>query len=92
MTGKLARLAHKIKGRITYCRLIYSHRDTPWYARALLWVAIVYAVSPIDLIPDFIPVLGYLDDVLILPILVGTALWLVPAHVRKECRELGKTD
>ena len=59
---------------------------TPWYAKALGAIVVAYALSPIDLIPDFIPVLGYLDDVLLLPILIWLTVKLLPADVLSECR------
>lgn len=59
---------------------------TPWYAKALGAVVVAYALSPIDLIPDFIPVLGYVDDVLLLPGLIWLAIRLLPEDVRSECR------
>ena len=59
---------------------------TPWYAKALAVAVVAYALSPIDLIPDFIPVLGYLDDVILLPALVWLTLRLLPAPVLEECR------
>jgi uncharacterized membrane protein YkvA (DUF1232 family) len=59
---------------------------TPWYARVLVWVVVAYALSPIDLIPDVIPVLGYLDDLLLVPLGIVVALRLVPADVMAECR------
>jgi uncharacterized membrane protein YkvA (DUF1232 family) len=66
--------------------LAYRHPATPWYAR--VWAAMVaaYAFSPIDLIPDFIPVLGYLDDLVLIPLGVAVALRLIPAPVMDECR------
>lgn len=85
MIERLKQFGRSIQARIGYYRRIYAHRDTPWAARILLWTALVYAVSPIDLIPDFIPVLGHLDDLIILPLLVGAAMWMVPAHVREVC-------
>lgn len=60
---------------------------TPRLARVLAWLAVAYALSPIDLIPDFIPVLGYLDDMLLLPLLVWLALRRIPPEVRAECRD-----
>lgn len=73
--------------RETYA-LYLAYRDPrlPWYAR--LWVAIVvgYALSPIDLIPDFIPVLGYLDDLVLIPLGLMIAVKLIPAPVLAECR------
>jgi len=67
--------------------LAYKDPRVSWYAR--LWVALVvgYALSPIDLIPDFIPVLGYLDDLFLIPAGIWVALKLVPAPVLAECRE-----
>jgi uncharacterized membrane protein YkvA (DUF1232 family) len=59
-----------------------------WYAKALAVAVAAYAVSPIDLIPDFIPVLGYLDDVTILPLGVTLVVWLIPPDIMAEHREL----
>nr|WP_205964261.1 YkvA family protein [Ramlibacter agri] len=61
-------------------------RRTPWYAKALAAFVVAYALSPIDLIPDFIPVLGYLDDVILLPVLIWLTLKLVPVGVLDDCR------
>jgi uncharacterized membrane protein YkvA (DUF1232 family) len=63
-----------------------KNRRTPWYAKALGLFVVAYALSPIDLIPDFIPVLGYVDDVLLLPVLIWLAIRLLPADVLQECR------
>ncbi|MBO9680976.1 MAG: DUF1232 domain-containing protein [Acidovorax sp.] len=60
---------------------------TPWYAKALGVLVVAYALSPIDLIPDFIPVLGYVDDVLLLPGLIWVTIKLLPADVLAECRK-----
>jgi len=59
---------------------------TPWYAKALGVFVVAYALSPIDLIPDFIPVLGYVDDVLLLPVLIWLTIRLLPPEVLLECR------
>lgn len=59
---------------------------TPWLARLLAIAVAAYAFSPIDLIPDFIPVLGYLDDLILVPLGVWLVLRLVPAHVLADCR------
>ena len=61
---------------------------TPWYAKLLVAAVVAYAVSPIDLIPDFIPVLGQLDDLLLLPIGIALAIRLVPHAVLEEKRAL----
>lgn len=62
------------------------HPDTPLAARALCFFAAAYALSPIDLIPDFIPVLGFLDDALLLPAMVWLAVRMLPPHVVTACR------
>lgn len=63
-----------------------KHPRTPWYAKALGVFVVAYALSPIDLIPDFVPVLGYVDDVLLLPVLIWLAIRLLPPEVLVECR------
>ena len=69
--------------------LWFAYRDpaTPWFAKALCWFVVAYALSPIDLIPDFIPVLGYLDDLVLLPGLIWLALRLVPRGVAERSRQ-----
>lgn len=66
--------------------LAARHPSTPWYAKALAASVAAYALSPIDLIPDFIPVLGYFDDILLLPLGVAIAVRLVPRAVLDDCR------
>jgi uncharacterized membrane protein YkvA (DUF1232 family) len=84
--GQLRERARALK-RETYA-LYLAVRDprTPWYAKAVAAAVVAYALSPFDLIPDFIPVLGYLDDLLIVPAGIALALRLVPADVLAECR------
>jgi uncharacterized membrane protein YkvA (DUF1232 family) len=78
--------ARQIK-RETYA-LYLACRDprTPWYARAVVAAVVAYALSPIDLIPDFIPVLGYLDDLILVPIGIAVAIKLIPPPVLEEAR------
>ncbi len=64
-----------------------KHPATPWYAKALVVFVVAYALSPIDLIPDFIPVLGFVDDVLLLPVLIWLTIRLVPPEVLADCRD-----
>jgi uncharacterized membrane protein YkvA (DUF1232 family) len=68
--------------------LYYAYKDprVPWYAKVLAAGVVAYAASPIDLIPDFIPVIGYLDDLVIVPVGIVIALKTVPKHVLEECR------
>lgn len=63
----------------------------PWYAKVFVLCVVAYALSPIDLIPDPIPVLGYLDDLLLLPLGIYLALKLVPAEVLEDCRQKAGT-
>lgn len=76
-----------VKRTLPALYLAFRHKDTPWYAKTVAIIAVVYAISPIDLIPDVIPVLGYLDDLLILPILIALAIRWIPHQVMKECLE-----
>jgi uncharacterized membrane protein YkvA (DUF1232 family) len=69
--------------------LYLAGRDprTPWYAKLLAGLVVAYALSPIDLIPDFVPVLGYLDDLILVPLGITLAIRLIPAPILAECRE-----
>lgn len=78
----------QLKTDIPAVFLCLKSKDTPLIARILAGITIAYALSPIDLVPDFIPVLGYLDDVIILPALIALTIKLIPKetfdHYRKE--------
>ncbi|GHU49575.1 hypothetical protein FACS1894127_3120 [Clostridia bacterium] len=87
LTQKLKNRAHKLKSDISALYLALKRKDTPLLAKAVIAITICYALSPIDLIPDFIPVLGFLDDVLLLPLLIVIAIKLIPAQILIECRE-----
>jgi uncharacterized membrane protein YkvA (DUF1232 family) len=67
--------------------LAYKDPRVPWYARVFAACVVGYAFSPIDLIPDPIPVLGYLDDLVLIPLGIALALRMIPAEVMEECRE-----
>ncbi len=82
--------AKQLKTDIPALFLALSDKRTPFWAKALAVLTVGYALSPIDLVPDFIPVLGYLDDLIILPALAAAAIKLVPADVMAECRERSK--
>ena len=79
-----------IKIEIYALYLAYRDPRVPWYAKALVAVVVGYAFSPIDLIPDFIPVLGYLDDLILLPLGVAIALKMIPEEVISDCRKRSK--
>jgi len=85
--GGLRAWARRIKRDGVTLWFAARHPGTPWYAKALGAFVVAYALSPIDLIPDFIPVLGYVDDVLLLPALIWLAVRLLPADVRQSCRQ-----
>jgi len=79
--------AKKLKVEVYAIYLAYKEPRVPMHARIFAACVVGYAFSPIDLIPDFIPVLGYLDDLLLIPLGVWLALKMIPAEVLKECRE-----
>lgn len=78
--------AKQLKTDIPAVFLALKRCETPWHAKLLAGLTVGYALSPIDLIPDFIPVLGYLDDLIILPAMVALTVRLIPAEVMAECR------
>lgn len=80
-------LVRRFSQEIEFYKRILRNPRTPRVSKVLLGVAIAYAVSPIDLIPDFIPVVGYLDDLIILPLLILIAIRLIPRSVIMECRQ-----
>lgn len=81
---RLRTIRLSFKRNIAFYRGIYSDPRTPRLARLLLWAALAYALSPIDIIPDFIPIIGHLDDLVIIPLVVYFALKLVPPEVYAE--------
>ena len=82
--------ARELKTETYALYLAYRDPRVPWYAKVLLAVVVGYALSPIDLIPDVIPVLGYLDDLVLVPIGITLALKMVPEAVMDECRETAR--
>ncbi len=78
--------ARELKTQTYALALAYRDPRVPWVAKVLIALIVAYAFSPIDLIPDFIPVLGYLDDFVIIPLGVFLAIKMIPAHVMEECR------
>jgi uncharacterized membrane protein YkvA (DUF1232 family) len=79
--------AKSLKKELYALYLAYKDPRVPWYARVLAIIVVGYAFSPIDLIPDPIPVLGYLDDLILIPLGIALLIRLVPAEVLNECRE-----
>ena len=92
MTGKslserIGDLGHRLAVEAHAAWLAARDPRVPMLARILAVAVAAYALSPIDLIPDFIPVLGYLDDLVLVPLGVGLVVRLIPADVLLECRE-----
>lgn len=86
MIKKLKAIAHRLKAELAFYRRLQQHPQTPKFAKALLWLAIGYLVMPFDLIPDFLPVIGQLDELIIIPLLVYWALKLTPSDIIAACR------
>ncbi len=78
--------ARQLKKEVYALYLAYRDPRTPWYGKAFAALVVAYAFSPIDLIPDPIPVLGYLDDLILIPLGVVLALKMIPADVMSDCR------
>jgi uncharacterized membrane protein YkvA (DUF1232 family) len=85
-TAALKRRAARLKRQLWALFLAFKDPETPAMAKAIIIAAIAYATSPIDLIPDFIPVLGQLDDLIIVPALISLALRMIPPSVAARCR------
>lgn len=86
MLDQMKGWANKVKRDVHALWLAARDPRTPWYAKAVAYFIAAYALSPIDLIPDFIPVLGYLDDLIILPLAVLVAVRLIPTEILREHR------
>jgi len=87
MIEKLRSRARSLKNEAIAVYIAAKDPRTPWYAKALIFFVVAHTFSPIDLIPDFIPILGYLDDLIIMPLGLGLAIRLIPAEVLEEARE-----
>lgn len=83
---ELKQRARRLQAETFGLYLAVRHPRTPWYAKLLAAAIVAYAFSPIDLIPDFIPVLGYLDELVLIPLGLALAIRLIPPPVLAECR------
>lgn len=82
----LKKHADKLNKDLMVLFLACKRRDVPWYLKIIPILVVGYALSPIDLIPDFIPILGYLDDLILLPLGIALAIKLFPKEILDECR------
>ena len=87
MASRLREWTRTIKRDAHAIYLAARDPRTPWYVKALALCVAGYALSPIDLIPDFIPVLGYLDDVVLVPLGIAAVVWMIPADAMAEHRD-----
>ena len=87
MIKNLKNRARGLKREVYTLYLVYKDSRVPWWKRLILGIVIGYAFCPIDLVPDFIPILGYLDDLILVPIGISLALKLIPKEIYEECRE-----
>jgi uncharacterized membrane protein YkvA (DUF1232 family) len=86
MLERLKTRARALKKELAALYIAFRDPRTPWLARGVALLTLAYALSPIDLIPDFVPVLGYLDDLVIVPAGIALAIKLIPADVMAEAR------
>lgn len=87
LIARWKRQAKLLRVKIFTIYLAYKDPRVPWYAKAFAACIVAYAFSPIDLIPDFIPILGYLDDIVLIPLGIALVLKMIPKAVIKECEE-----
>ncbi len=83
--------SRQLRSEVYALYLASKHPKTPWYAKAFAGLVVGYALSPIDLIPDFIPVIGYLDDFIIVPAGISILIRMIPREVLEECREKARS-
>lgn len=89
---RLRGVARSLKRELAFYRLVLKDPRTPRSSKVLLGAALAYAVMPFDLIPDWIPVLGYADDVIIVPLLIVAAMRRVPKEAVEDCRAAADRD
>lgn len=86
MKVNLRQRAEQLKKDVPAVFLALKDKETPLIVKIFAGMTVIYALSPVDLIPDFVPVLGYLDDVILLPLLITLTIRLIPADKLEECR------
>ena len=84
--------SRRIRTEITYYRQVARDPRTPWLSKLLIGLAVAYLLSPVDIIPDFIPILGHLDDVILVPGLIWLALAIIPQSVKQDAREAASKE
>jgi uncharacterized membrane protein YkvA (DUF1232 family) len=92
LLDNLKKQVRHLKGETLALYLAARHPQTPWYAKAFVGGVVAYAFSPIDLIPDFVPILGHLDDLVLVPLGIALAIRLIPPEILAECRAKAQTS
>jgi uncharacterized membrane protein YkvA (DUF1232 family) len=83
---RLRRRARELKIELIALALAARHPETPWYAKVVIAGCVAYAVTPVDFIPDAIPVIGFIDDLIFIPLAIALAVRFIPAPVLADCR------
>jgi uncharacterized membrane protein YkvA (DUF1232 family) len=91
LLAHLKERASRLKAETYALYLAARHPGTPWYAKLLVAGIVAYALSPIDLIPDFVPVLGYLDELVLIPLGIALAIRIIPSSILEECTARSQT-
>lgn len=87
LNQRLKKWARALKREVTVVYFVMRHPDTPIYVKVCAAIIVGYALSPIDLIPDFVPVLGYVDEIILLPLAILLLIRLIPANLLAACRQ-----
>jgi len=86
LLSSLKQRAQHLKSETLALWFAARHPGTPWYSKLLVAGIVAYALSPIDLIPDFVPILGYVDDLILIPLGIVLAIRMIPGPILEECR------
>ncbi len=84
--------SRRIKTELAYYRQMAKDPRTPWLSKLLIGLAVAYLLSPVDIAPDFIPILGHLDDVILVPGIIWLALAIIPRSVKRDAREAASRE
>lgn len=92
MKSKLQVIYQSIQRELLYYKRVMNDERSPRIAKVFLWIAIAYTVNPIDLVPDWIPLLGWLDELVVVPLLIWFGMLFIPDDVKKELRKESRTS
>jgi len=92
LNQRLKQGAQKLKNEVLAMYFVMKYPETPRYGKVLTAIIVGYALSPIDLIPDFVPILGYMDDVILLPLGIAFVIKIIPSKILDACRESARTN